>query len=121
MIGWNAISPGFWWATVGLLLLYYAIVLLLLFGPAYLLGKWWGRGVPRPHETQMVSEENLSKAFREYAQIYQRIERPRFSYTTGKLLVPSHIQLDMLTKEPFCRAVERENAKPSQHDKQPTQ
>ncbi|QDH81194.1 hypothetical protein FKX85_20035 [Echinicola soli] len=120
MIGWIINNPEFWWATVGLLLLYYGIVLTLLFGPAYFLGKRWaGKGANEKVFHGLSQEETLCRAFREYARIHAGLDRPRFK--AGKLLIPSHIHLDMLSKAPFCRVVERENAKPSQHDKQPTQ
>lgn len=97
-----------------LFLLYYAVVLSLLFGPAYL-ALWKSRGKQKEEQAvdRDLSKEELCRAFREYAGIYQRLDRPRFNQ--GRLIIPSHIQLDLLLKQPYCQAVERESStsKPS--------
>ncbi|AWW29425.1 hypothetical protein DN752_04290 [Echinicola strongylocentroti] len=112
---WISFSPGFWSALAGVLLLYYLTVLAVLFGP-FALTRWIGR---KQKTVPMPKEETLCRAFQEYAKIHAGLDPPRFK--KGKLIVPSHIQLDLLLKDPFRRAVEREKTKPSQHDKQPTQ
>ncbi|WP_137404337.1 hypothetical protein [Echinicola rosea] len=112
---WITFSPGFWSALAGILLLYYLIVLAVLYGPFFLAKR---KKRLQVHFTPPENEP-LCRAFQEYAKIHAGLDPPRFK--KGKLLIPSHIQLDMLAKEPFCQVVERENAKPSQHDKQPIQ
>ncbi|WP_460543994.1 hypothetical protein [Echinicola sediminis] len=114
MPDWIIVSPGFWWTVAGLLLLYYATLLSLLFGPAF-----WvhlkSRGRKRSPDAidQESRNRELCRAFQEYAGVYQKLDRPRF--TEGRLIVPSHIHLDLLLKQPFCQAVERESStsKPS--------
>ena len=112
---WISFGPGFWSALAGTVLLYYMIVLSILFGP-FALAKWKARQQARISPS---GDETLCRAFQEYARIHAGLDPPRFK--KGKLIVPSHIQLDLLSQAPFCRAVERENTKPSHHDTKPTQ
>ncbi|WP_215222671.1 hypothetical protein [Echinicola shivajiensis] len=104
-------GPDFWRALPVFLFLYYAIVLTVLYGPKLLARRKNGIGkINSPVEDSAYTEQELCQAFQEYARVYQKIETPRFE--DGKLLVPSNIQLDLLSKQPFCQVVEREKSTP---------
>ncbi|UCS92182.1 hypothetical protein KZP23_15895 [Echinicola marina] len=107
------ISSTEFWRTVGIFLaLYYCIVLALVFGPALLYACWKKISKTKGRKGEPSNSE-FCKAFQEYAHVYQSLGSPQFNQ--GRLLIPSHIQLDLLLKQPFCRAVERESSssKPS--------
>ncbi|UCS92323.1 hypothetical protein KZP23_16665 [Echinicola marina] len=102
-------NPEFWRTAGVFLALYYCIVLAIVFGPALLCS--WRKKVSRTEGWEgEPSNSEFCKAFQEYAQVYQSLGSPKFN--EGRLLIPSHIQLDLLSKQPFCQVVEREKSTP---------